>query len=100
MRVPALTKAVEREPDNDSYVYVLGSAKVAKGQLPDALALFQRLLKKHPDDAILTYATGAVYYLQGKYSEAEASLKREPCCSAESGSRFLLSGSNVRCNWR
>ena len=97
--LPALTKAVEREPDNDSYVYVLGSAKVAKGQLPDALALFQRLLKKHPNDAVLTYATGAVYYLQGKYGEAEASLKTEPCCSAESGGRFLLPGSNVRCNW-
>ena len=68
--------AVARDPDNDSYVYVLGSANVAEGQFPDALALFQRLLKKHPDDAVLTYATGAVYYLQGNYSEAEASLKR------------------------
>jgi tetratricopeptide (TPR) repeat protein len=54
----------------------LGSAKVAKGQLPDALALFQRLLKKHPNDAVLTYATGAVYYLQGKYGEAEAVLRQ------------------------
>jgi tetratricopeptide (TPR) repeat protein len=67
---------VELQPDNDSYVYVLGSANVASGHLPDALALFQRLLQKHPHDAILTYAIGAVYYLQGKYSEAEASLKQ------------------------
>jgi len=72
----ALSKAVELQPDNDSYAYVLGSANVASGHLPEALALFQQLLKKHPQDAILTYAIGAVYYLQGKYSEAEASLKQ------------------------
>src|SRR5579864_6213009 len=35
----ALSKAVELQPDNDSYVYVLGSANVASGHLPDALAL-------------------------------------------------------------
>ena len=74
--LPALSKAVELKPENDSYVYVLGSANVGKGRLPDALELFQRLLQKHPNDALLNYAVGAVYYLQNKYSEAEASLKK------------------------
>jgi len=73
--LPALSKAVELKPENDSYLYVLGSANVGKGRLPDALKLFQRLLQKHPGDAGLNYAVGAVYYLQNKYSDAEASLK-------------------------
>jgi tetratricopeptide (TPR) repeat protein len=74
--LPALAKAVRLKPDQDSYVYVLASANVAKGQLPDAASLFGQLLQKHPRDAVLTYAMGAVDFLQGKYEEAEASLKQ------------------------
>jgi tetratricopeptide (TPR) repeat protein len=74
--VPALSKAVEQQPGNDSYVYVLGSAKVALRRFPDALALFQKLLQKHPRDPVLMYAIGAVYYLEGKYNDAETSLKQ------------------------
>ncbi|MBV9622476.1 MAG: tetratricopeptide repeat protein [Acidobacteria bacterium] len=74
--LPALTKAVALKPDEDSYVYVLGSANVASGNLPNAAKLFGRLLEKHPRDAILNYAIGAVHYLEGKYTEAETSLKQ------------------------
>jgi len=74
--LPALAKAVRLKPDQDSYVYVLASANVAKGQLPDAASLFGQLLQKHPKDAVLTYAVGAVDFLQGKYEEAESSLKQ------------------------
>ena len=74
--VPALEKAVALKPDQDSYVYVLGSANVARGNLPKAASLFAQLLQKNPHDAILNYAIGAVYYLQTKYAEAESSLKR------------------------
>jgi len=74
--VPALEKAVALKPDRDSYVYVLASATVARGNLPKAASLFSQLLQKNPHDAILNYAIGAVYYLQTKYAEAESSLKR------------------------
>jgi tetratricopeptide (TPR) repeat protein len=74
--LPALTKAVDLKPDQDSYVYVLASANVAKGNLPKAASLFDQLLQKHPHDAVLKYASGAVDYLQGKYAEAESSLKQ------------------------
>jgi tetratricopeptide (TPR) repeat protein len=74
--LPALEKAVALKPDQDSYVYVLGSANVAHENLPKAASLFGQLLQKHPDDAILNYAVGAVYYLQNKYPEAESSLKK------------------------
>ncbi len=74
--VPALEKAVALKPDQDSYVYVLGSANVARENLPKAASLFVQLQQKHPHDAILNYAVGAVYYLQSKYSEAESSLKQ------------------------
>jgi tetratricopeptide (TPR) repeat protein len=33
-------------------------------------------LKKHPQDATLMYAIGAVYYLESKFTEAESLLKR------------------------
>jgi tetratricopeptide (TPR) repeat protein len=72
----ALTRAVELRPDNDSYVYALGSANVGRGDLPKALSLFQQLLKKHPNDPGMHYAIGAVYFLQTKYSDAEAELKQ------------------------
>ena len=74
--VPALEKAVALKPDQDSYVYVLASANVAGENLPKAASLFLQLQQKHPHDAILNYAVGAVYYLQSKYSEAESSLKQ------------------------
>jgi tetratricopeptide (TPR) repeat protein len=74
--VPALEKAVALKPDQDSYVYVLASASVARGNLPKAASLFAQLLQKNPRDAVLNYSIGAVYYLQTKYSEAESSLKR------------------------
>jgi tetratricopeptide (TPR) repeat protein len=74
--LPALAKAVRLKPAQDSYVYVLASANVAQGHLPDAASLFGQLLQKHPQDAVLTYAMGAVDFLQGKYEEAESSLKQ------------------------
>ncbi|GAC1661181.1 MAG: hypothetical protein NVS9B4_13080 [Candidatus Acidiferrum sp.] len=73
--LPALAKAVALKPEQDSYVYVLGSANVAKGDLPKAAALFAGLLRKRPRDAVLNYSLGAVYYLQGRYAEAESALK-------------------------
>jgi tetratricopeptide (TPR) repeat protein len=73
--LPALTKAVALKPAQESYVYVLGSAYVAKHDMPKAASLFGGLLQKHPKDAILNYAMGVVYYLQGNYAEAESSLK-------------------------
>src|SRR6267142_6152314 len=48
--LPALTKAVQLKPDQDSYVYVLASANVAKNHLPEAASLFTQLLQKHPQD--------------------------------------------------
>jgi tetratricopeptide (TPR) repeat protein len=74
--LPALGKAVSLKPDHDPYVYVLASANVAKGNLPKAATLLAGLEKKHPRDAVLTYALGTVYFLQGKYAEAESSLKQ------------------------
>ena len=74
--LPALTKAVGLKPDQDSYVYVLASANVGHGNLAKAASLFGALLQKHPHDAVLKYAVGAVEYLQGKYPEAESSLKQ------------------------
>jgi tetratricopeptide (TPR) repeat protein len=74
--LPALSKAVGLKPDQDSYVYVLASANVGHGNLAKAASLFGALLQKHPHDAVLLYAVGAVEYLQGKYPEAESSLKQ------------------------
>jgi tetratricopeptide (TPR) repeat protein len=74
--LPALTKAVALRPDQDSYVYVLGSANVARGNLTQAASVYAQLLQKHQHDAVLNYAMGAVYYLQAKYTEAELALKQ------------------------
>jgi tetratricopeptide (TPR) repeat protein len=71
----ALGKAVSLKPD-DRYVYVFGSANVARGNLPKAASLFGELLQKHPQDPVLNYAMGTVYYLQSKYTQAEAALKQ------------------------
>jgi len=74
--LPALSKAVQLKPDQDSYVYVLASANVAKNHLPEASSLFTQLLRKHPQDAVLKYALGAVDFLEGNYEDAESSLKQ------------------------
>lgn len=74
--VPALEKAAALRPDQDSYIYVLASAHVADGNLAKAASLLLGLLQKHPEDAVLNYAMGTVYYLQAKFPEAETSLKR------------------------
>jgi len=71
----ALGKAVSLRPD-DRYVYVLGSENVGRGNLPKAASLFGGLLQKHPQDPVLNYAMGTVYYLQSKYAQAESALKR------------------------
>ncbi len=74
--LPALTKAVQLKPDQDSYVYVLASANVAKNHLPEAASIFSQLLQKHPQDAVLKYSLGAVDFLQGNYDKAETSLAK------------------------
>jgi tetratricopeptide (TPR) repeat protein len=55
---------------------VFGSANVGRGNLPKAASLFGALLQKHPQDPVLNYAMGTVYYLQSKYTQAEAALKQ------------------------
>jgi tetratricopeptide (TPR) repeat protein len=73
--LPALERAVDLQPDRDQYVYVLASANVGKGNLAKAATLIGGLLHKHPQDAMLNYAIGTVYYLQAKYPEAETAFK-------------------------
>jgi len=63
--IPALEKAVQLKPENDRYTFVLASAYGARLRCTEALALFLRLLKKHPEDPILNYAVGAVLYSEG-----------------------------------
>jgi tetratricopeptide (TPR) repeat protein len=66
----ALERAVELEPQRDSYVYVLASARVGTKRFDEARVLLDGLLKKNPNDPQLNYALGAVFYLEAKVDEA------------------------------
>ncbi len=72
----ALKKAVALRPEQDSYVYVLASAYVGNKQYVQARSLLAGLVEKHPDDAVLNYALGAVLYLQHDLTAAENSLRK------------------------
>jgi tetratricopeptide (TPR) repeat protein len=74
--VLALQKAARLQPNNDSYMYVLASANVAKKQYAAANKLFEALLAKHPDDPVLNYATGSLLFLEVKLDQAKKYLQR------------------------
>jgi tetratricopeptide (TPR) repeat protein len=63
--VAALEKAVQLNPNNDRYKYVLASAYVGKVRYKDALAILSDLLKRHPEDPLINYALGSVLYIEG-----------------------------------
>jgi tetratricopeptide (TPR) repeat protein len=74
--LPALQRAVQLRPQNDSYAYVLGSAYVSKKQYEQAGKVFELLLKKHPRDPVLNYAMGSLLFLEVKLDDAAPYLRR------------------------
>jgi tetratricopeptide (TPR) repeat protein len=74
--ISALQQAVRLQPNNDSYSYVLASAKVSRKQYEAAGKLFQGLLAKHPDDSVLNYAMGSLLFLEVRLDEAAEYLHR------------------------
>ena len=72
----ALERAVELEPQRDSYVYVLASARVGTKRFDEARVLLDGLLKKNPNDPQLHYALGAVFYLEAKLDEAASFFRK------------------------
>jgi tetratricopeptide (TPR) repeat protein len=48
----ALTKALDVEPDNLDYLYALADHYVKRGQLPQALAIADRMMASHPENNV------------------------------------------------
>jgi tetratricopeptide (TPR) repeat protein len=72
----ALERAVELKPGQDSYLYVLASARVGTKRFEEARSILEKLLSKKPNDFQLNYAMGAVFYLEAKLDEAADYFKR------------------------
>lgn len=71
----ALEKAARLRPGHKATQYWLATAKGAARQYGEALALYQALLEKAPEDPQLNYAVGSVFYLQVEFDQAEKYLK-------------------------
>ena len=68
-------RMVARNPENHRLHHRLGVLAVRKGDLDDANSHFDQALKGAPDDPELLADIGYTMYLQGRYAEAEQSLK-------------------------
>lgn len=74
--VPALQRAANLQPNNDSYAYVLASAHVSKKEYEVAGKIFDRLLQKHPRDSVLNYAMGSLLFLEVELDQAATYLHK------------------------
>lgn len=63
-------------------LYALASARVANRNLPEAIKIYEQLIKAEPENAQVHYAEGAAYFLEGQNEAAkpcfERSLALEP----------------------
>jgi len=90
--------AVSKAPTNPVFLDTLGFVYLKRDQNDAALDIFDRLIRRYPDDPACAYHTGMAWYQKGDQARARTLLSHvlelRPSKEIESGARDLLSRIN------
>lgn len=90
--------ALHQQPNNPVFLDTLGFVYLKRDQNDDALDVFQRLIRRFPDDPACVYHTGMAWYQKGDRQRARTMLSRalelRPSKEIEAGVNDLLSRIN------
>lgn len=90
--------AVSKEPNNPAFLDTLGFVYLKRDQNDDALDIFQRLIRRYPDDPACVYHTAMAWYQKGDRQRARTMLSRalelRPSKEIEAGANDLLNRIN------
>jgi tetratricopeptide (TPR) repeat protein len=90
--------AVNQEPNNAAFLDTLGFVYLKRDQNDDALDIFQRLIRRYPDDPACVYHTAIAWYQKGDRQRARSMLSRalelRPPKEIEAGVNDLLNRTN------
>lgn len=90
--------AVNKDPNNPSFLDTLGFVYLKRDQNDDALDIFQRLIRRYPDDPACVYHTAIAWYQKGDRQRARTMLSRtlelRPSKEIEAGANDLLNRIN------
>lgn len=90
--------AVSEDPNNPAFLDTLGFVYLKRDQNDDALDIFQRLIRRYPDDPACVYHTAVAWYQKGDRQRARTMLSRalelRPSREIEAGVNDLLNRIN------
>ena len=93
----ALAKLLELAPDDVVAKINMGHVKYEKGQIDEAVKLYEQAYKADPKHEELLYTIASVYYLSGRYEEAikrfEAVLDKDP---THMGAQYFTADSELK----
>ena len=91
-------QAVAKDPNNPAYLDTLGFVYLKRDQNDEALDIFNRLIRRYPDDPACAYHTAMAWYQKGDRARAKTCshmlLELRPPKDIESGATDLLSRVN------
>jgi len=91
-------QAVSKSPDNPVFLDTLGFVYLKRDQNDEALDIFNRLIRRFPDDPACAYHTGMAWYQKGDRARAKTllshALELRPPKDIETGANDLLSRIN------
>lgn len=87
-------KAVAEAPKNPVFLDTLGFVYLKRDQNDDALDIFDRLIRRYPDDPACAFHTGMAWYQKGDRARAKNllahALALKPPKEIEEGAKDLL----------
>lgn len=90
--------AVRKDPKNPAFLDTLGFVYLKRDQNDDALDIFQRLIRRYPDDPACVYHTAMAWYQKGDRARAKNLLSHaldlHPTKEIESAANDLLNRIN------
>ena len=86
------TRAVSIAPGNSVARNNLGNALLERGQYPDAVAVYQQVLKQDPNFWMATYNLGYVSYRLHKFEDAEQYLSRAIVLNPNDADQYFVRG--------
>jgi Flp pilus assembly protein TadD len=96
--VKLASASVSQAPNNPVFLDTLGYVYLKRDQNDDALDIFERLIRRFPDDPACAYHTGMVWFQKGDRARARVllshALELRPPKEIEAGANDLLSRIN------